>query len=77
MKRLRILVMALVIAALGTATAFADVVIPRHDPAVWIIYCIPVIVILIALALLRRAIKKRRLENNGVDPEEPNDQTLR
>ena len=78
MKRLRIILAALLFIVCGSAFAFADVVIiPKYGPAAWIVYCIPVIVILIALALLRRAVKKRRLQNNNTDPEEQNDITIR
>ena len=70
--------MALVIAALCTATAFADVLpMPERDPAQVIAIAVAAVVIIVAIVLLRRAVKRRRLVNDGMQPEEPNDQTLR
>ena len=78
MKRFRILVMSLLIAALGSAFAFADVApMPRTDPAQTVAIVVAVVVIIVAIVFLRRAVKRRRLQNDGVQPEEPNDQTLR
>ena len=78
MKRIRILALSLLIAALGTATAFADLApMPRTDSAQTIAIIVAVVVIIVAIVFLRRAIKRRRLINDGVQPEEPNDQTLR
>ena len=78
MKRFRILASSLVIAALGTVCAFADVA-PEPDyrniPGAYIF--VAVAVIIIALVLLRAMIKKRRLKNDGVQPEEPNDINVR
>ena len=78
MKRFRILAATLLLILLGTSAAFADIApspIVRALP--WIVYCIPVVVIIVAVVLLRAMIKKRRLENDGMQPEEPTDQTLR
>ena len=78
MKRFRILALSLLITMLGTVCAFADVA-PEPDyrniPGAYIF--VGVAVIIIALVLLRAMIKKRRLKNDGIQPEEPNDQTLR
>ena len=78
MKRFRILAATLLIIVLGTSAAFADIApspIVRALP--WIIYCIPAVVIIVAVVLLRRAVKRRRLENDGMQPEEPNDINMR
>ena len=79
MKRLRILAAALLLIAMFSVTAFADItpipVLLVRSGALYII--IAVIVIIIALVILRRSIKKRRLINDGMEPEEPNDETLR
>lgn len=78
MKRFRILAATLLIIVLGTSAAFADIApspIVRALP--WIIYCIPVVVIIVAIVLLRAMIKKRRLKNDGIQPEEPNDINMR
>ena len=73
MKRitvLRTIAAVLVFAILGTTCAFADIIdVPRIGTIQWIIYCIPVIAIIIAITLIRHAIKRRRLKNDGMDPE--------
>ena len=78
-KRLRILLAALLLIALGTSAAFADItpipVLLVRSGALYVI--IAVIVMIVAIALLRRSVKKRRLINDGREPEEPNDNTLR
>ena len=50
---------------------------PRTDPAQVIAIAVAVVVIIVAIVLLRRAVKRRRFQNDGMQPEEPNDQTLR
>ena len=78
MKRFRILAATLLLIVLGSAFAFADIApMPRTDPAQVIAIVVAVVVILVAIVLLRRAVKRRRFQNDGMQPEEPNDQTLR
>ena len=78
MKRFRILAAALLMIILCTVFAFADLApMPKTDPAQVVAIAVAVVVIIVAIVLLRIAIKKRRLRNDGVQPEEPNDQTLR
>ena len=61
MKRLRIPAAALLLTVLCSATAFADVApMPYASGFDWFVYCIPVIIILVAIALLRSSIKRRR-----------------
>ena len=69
MKRFRILSATLLMIALCTATAFADVVFsPIKRASSWIVYAIPVVVIIVAIVLLAYSVKKRRAE-----PEEDDD----
>ena len=74
MKRFRILAAALLLAALGTSAAFADItpipVLLVRSGALYVI--IAVIVMIVALALLRRSVRKRRLHDDGMEAEEPN-----
>ena len=78
MKHFRILAATLLIIVLGTSAAFADIApSPSVRALPWIIYCIPAVVIIVAIVLLRRAVKRRRLENDGMQPEEPNDINMR
>ena len=78
MKRFRILAVTLLLIVLGSAFAFADIApMPRTDPAQVIAIAVAVVVIIVAIVLLRRAVKRRRLVNDDMQPEEPNDQTLR
>ena len=79
MKRFRILLAALLLIALGTTAAFADVVsLPVflvRSGALYVI--IAIVVIIVALALLRRSIRRRNMAVDGMPPEEPNDNDLR
>jgi hypothetical protein len=50
---------------------------PKTDPAQITAIIVAVVVIIAAIVFLRRAVKRRRLQNDGMQPEEPNDQTLR
>ncbi len=78
MKRIRILTLSLLITMLGTVCAFADIApMPKTDPAQITAIIVAVVVIIAAIVFLRRAVKRRRLQNDGMQPEEPNDQTLR
>ena len=78
MKRFRILAATLLLIVLGSAFAFADIApMPRTDPAQVIAIAVAVVVIIVAIVLLRRAVKRRRLENDGMQPEEPNDINMR
>lgn len=78
MKRFRILAATLLLIVLGSAFAFADIApMPKTDPAQVIAIVVAVVVIIAAIVFLRRAIKKRRYINDGMEPEDPNDQTLR
>ena len=78
MKRFRILAATLLLIVLGSAFAFADLApMPKTDPAQAVAIVVAVVVIIVAIVLLRRAVKRRRLVNDGMEPEEPNDQTLR
>ena len=70
--------MSLLLTAAGTAFAFADIApLPRTDIARTAAIIAAVVVIIVAILLLRRAVKRRRLINDDVQPEDPNDQTLR
>ncbi len=78
MKSFRILASTLLLIVLGSVFAFADVApMPRTDPAQVIAIAVAVVVIIVAIVFLRRAVKRRRFQNDDVQPEEPNDQTLR
>ena len=78
MKRFRTLALSLLITVLGTVCAFADIAPePRRDSAHTVAIIVAVVVIIVAIVFLRAMIKRRRLKNDGVQPEEPNDQTLR
>ena len=78
MKRFRILALSLLIIILGTAFAFADLApMPRTDPAQIAAIIVAVVVIIAAVVFLRRAIKKRRVQFDGMEPEEPSDNDLR
>ena len=71
MRHLRITAAVFLLVAFGTACAFADIInIPRPGAIQWIIYCIPAVAILVGITLLRHAIKRRRLKNDGMDPEQ-------
>ena len=75
MKHFRILLAALLLIALGTSAAFADVVsLPVflvRSGALYVI--IAIVVIVVALALLRRSIRRRNMAVDGMPPEEPDD----
>ena len=78
MKRFRTLALSLLMIVLGTAFAFADVIpVPRTDPAQIAAIIVAVVVIIAAIVFLRRAIKKRRVQYDGMEPEEPTDNDLR
>ena len=52
---------ALLLTALGTASAFADVAFsPVRRASSWVVYAIPVAVIIVAAVLLGISVKKRR-----------------
>ena len=75
MKRFRILAAALLMIVLGTSAAFADVIsIPVllvRSGALYVI--IAIIVLIIALFLLRRSVRKRSMMIDGNEAEEPED----
>ena len=75
MKRFRILAAALLMIVLGTSAAFADVIsIPVllvRSGALYVI--IAIIVLIIALFLLRRSLRKRSMMIDGNEAEEPED----
>ena len=75
MKRFRILAAALLMIVLGTSAAFADVIsIPVllvRSGALYVI--IAIIVLIIALFLLRRSVRKRSMMIDGDEAEEPDD----
>ena len=79
MKRFRILLAALLLIVLGTATAFADItplpVLLVRSGALYVI--IAIVVIIVALVLLRRSVRRRNMTINGMEPEEPNDSDFR
>ena len=78
MKHFRILALSVLIMALGTVFAFADIApMPRTDIAQIAAIVAAVVVIIVAIVLLRHAIKKRRFQNDGIQPEEPNDINVR
>ena len=78
MKRFRILALSLLITVLGSAFAFADIApMPRTDPAQTVAIIVAVVVVIVAIVFLRRSIKRRRLQNDGVQPEESNDINVR
>ena len=63
MKRFRIPLAVLLLTALGTAAAYADVVFsPIKRASSWIVYVIPVVVIIVAIVLLGHSVKRRRAE---------------
>ena len=67
---MRLIASVLLLIASGTACAFADIIdVPRVRTVPMVITYISVIVIIVVLALLRRAVRKRRLKNDGTDPE--------
>ena len=67
MKSIRIIMTALLLTTLGTATAFADVVFsPVRRASSWVVYAVPVAVIIAAAVLLGISVKKRR-EGRGKD----------
>ena len=75
MKRFRILAAALLMIVLGTSAAFADVIsIPVllvRSGALYVI--IAIIVLIIALFLLRRSVRKRSMMIDCNEAEEPDD----
>jgi membrane protein DedA with SNARE-associated domain len=78
MKRFRTLVLSLLIIVLGTAFAFADIApMPRRDSAHTLAIIVAVVIIIVAIVFLRAMIKRRRLKNDGIQPEEPNDINVR
>ena len=79
MNKLRMFAASLLMMIFGTVFAFADIAPePYRQPRSNTVYIIvAVVVIIVALVFLRRAIKKRRLENDGVEPEKLNDMNMR
>ena len=76
MKRFRIVLAALLLIVLGTSFVFADItpipVLLVKSGALYVI--IAVIVLIIALVLLGRSIRKRRSRNDDImQPEDPGD----
>ena len=75
MKRFRILAVTLLLIVLGTSAAFADItpipVLLVRSGALYVI--IAIIVLIIALFLLRRSVRKRSMMIDGNESEEPDD----
>ena len=75
MKRFRILAATLLLIVLGTSAAFADItpipVLLVRSGALYVI--IAIIVLIIALFLLRRSVRKRSMMIDGDEAEEPDD----
>ena len=75
MKRFRILAATLLLILLGTSAAFADItpipVLLVRSGALYVI--IAIIVLIIALFLLRRSVRKRSMMIDGNEAEEPDD----
>ena len=75
MKRFRILAVTLLLIVLGTSAAFADItpipVLLVRSGALYVI--IAIIVLIIALFLLRRSVRKRSMMIDGDEAEEPDD----
>ena len=75
MKRFRILAATLLLIVLGTSAAFADItpipVLLVRSGALYVI--IAIIVLIIALFLLRRSVRKRSMMIDGNEAEEPDD----
>ena len=75
MKRFRILAVTLLLIVLGTSAAFADItpipVLLVRSGALYVI--IAIIVLIIALFLLRRSVRKRSMMIDGNEAEEPDD----
>ncbi|MBQ9826763.1 MAG: hypothetical protein IJM61_06250 [Firmicutes bacterium] len=75
MKRFRILAATLLLIVLGTSAAFADItpipVLLVRSGALYVI--IAIIVLIIALFLLRRSVRKRSMMIDGNESEEPDD----
>ena len=75
MKRFRILAVTLLLIVLGTTAAFADItpipVLLVRSGALYVI--IAIIVLIIALFLLRRSVRKRSMMIDGNEAEEPDD----
>ena len=70
MKHLRILFTTVLLIALGTVFAFADVAVPFHIRAMyWAIYIVPIAIIVIGLLIFYRTLKnyKRGRGRSGRD----------